>query len=242
MASGAAGPLAGSGSGSAVLVHGAWGGPQDWHWVRRLLQDAGVRVHTPDLPSHRGPDAGLPEDAEHVRAVLRAASPPVVLVGFSWGGDVIGVASHGEEGVRHLLHVASCPRAAGSAGLGTGWIEQHEHIALTGRGTSLLDDEWWLEQEVGTTFPAHVREHLRRHPRRPASVRIDTDAQEGPAGWESTPTTVLLGRDDPLVGARQRAEAAQRCADVRVLEGDHFLIWRAPEQVAAVVLEALRGG
>ena len=40
-------------AGSVVLVHGLWSWPEDWRWVRRLLDGAGLQVTCPDLPSHR---------------------------------------------------------------------------------------------------------------------------------------------------------------------------------------------
>lgn len=232
--------VVGSSPGSAVLVHGGWGNPEDWHWVRRRLEGAGVQVHAPDLPSHRSPSAGLTDDAEEVRRVLRSAAAPVVLAGWSYGGDVVGVASAGEVPVAHLVYVSCCPRAEGSPGPGTGWLEEHPRIAITDHGTHLLDDEWWLQEEAGTTFPEDVRRHLRRHPRREASLRTETDAHVGRAGWEDVPTTVVLGREDPLLLAEERAQASARCTDVRWVDGDHFLIWRRPDLIASVVLEALR--
>ena len=46
--------------GSAVLVHGLWGYPDDWQWVRPLLEAEGIQVVTPDLPSERSSSAGRP--------------------------------------------------------------------------------------------------------------------------------------------------------------------------------------
>ena len=82
--------------GGAVLVHGLWGGPVDWRWVRGLLEDAEVQVITPDLPSHSMLTAGLAEDAAVVREAIRACAPPVAVVGWSYGGSVISLAAAGE--------------------------------------------------------------------------------------------------------------------------------------------------
>src|SRR6187402_2044762 len=70
--------------GTAVLVHGLWGNPEDWRWVRELVRDAGAVVVAPDLPSHRAPRAGLLDDAEEVREIIRGAIPPVVVAGWSY--------------------------------------------------------------------------------------------------------------------------------------------------------------
>lgn len=228
--------------GTAVLVHGTWGDPGDWFAVRPLLEAAGVRVETPDLVSHRSPAAGLLEDGELVRAAVTAAVTsgdlPVVLVGWSFGGDVVGLASRPPTPVTHLTYLSCTPRAAGTAGPGTDWIDDHPHLRRTTRGTFLLDEEWWLTQEAGTTFPPEVVARLRAHPRREASLRTETDAYPpGPPGWHDVPTTVVVGRDDPLVPEQDRHAARERCPDVRIVEGDHFLLWRSPGLVARTVLE-----
>ncbi|HLL61993.1 MAG TPA: alpha/beta hydrolase, partial [Propionibacteriaceae bacterium] len=101
--------MAGSVRGSAVLVHGLWGNPDDWQWVRSSLEAAGVRVTVPDLPSHLSTEAGLTADAKAVRHEIRSGPAPVVAVGWSYGGTVISVAAAGEPSVRHLVYVSDVP-------------------------------------------------------------------------------------------------------------------------------------
>jgi pimeloyl-ACP methyl ester carboxylesterase len=99
-------PASGPFTGAAVLVHGLWGNPHDWRWVKGLLEDANVQVITPDLPSHRTPTAGLVEDADEVRQAIRASDPPVAAVGWSYGCSVISLAAAGEESVSRLIYVS----------------------------------------------------------------------------------------------------------------------------------------
>ena len=95
-----------------MLVHGLWGNPVDWRWVRDILEDAEVPVITPDLPSHRTPSAGLAEDAAEVREAIRACGPQVVVVGWSYGGSVISLAAVGERSVARLIYISDIPRPA----------------------------------------------------------------------------------------------------------------------------------
>src|SRR5690349_226034 len=97
----------GGGIGTAVLVHGGWGHPADWTWVRDELEAAGVLVITPDLPSHQSGSASFADDVETVREAIRTSPAPVVLAGWSYGGDVIGVAAAETESVVHLVYVAA---------------------------------------------------------------------------------------------------------------------------------------
>lgn len=226
-------------AGSAVLVHGTWGNPDDWRWVSAPLREVGVDVAVPDLPSHRGPGAGLTADAEAVRKGLRACTPPIVLVGWSYGADVAGLAALGVPEIVRLLFVAAVPRGPDAAPRDIGWLRENPHITVSEEGTFLLDDRWWLEEEVGTTFPVEVREHLRRHPRRPASLRSETEMQTAQGAWANTPTTVFLGSHDPLVPEEERRRARELVPDLRQLNCDHFIIWREPYEVSREVLNAL---
>jgi pimeloyl-ACP methyl ester carboxylesterase len=225
--------------GSAVLVHGGWGNPEDWRWVRQHLENVDIHVHAADLPSHRSADAGLEEDAEEVRQAISECPAPVVAVGWSYGGAVIGAAATGETSVVRLLYVAAVPWLPDGAPADLSWLED-PHI-LSGDGTHVLDNEWWLNEEAGTTFTEEVRRHLREHPRRPMSLRTESPSKITAAPpWQTIPTTVLLGVDDDLVPAEEREIAKHCTSDVRLLETDHFIIFRKPKLISNVIIEALQ--
>jgi pimeloyl-ACP methyl ester carboxylesterase len=108
--------------------------------VRGLLEDANVRVITPDLPSHSTPTAGLAEDAEEVREAIRACAPPVAAVGWSDGGSVISPAAAGQRSVSRLIYISDIPRPAGFPGDDLGWIDADPHILVHPDGRFVLDN------------------------------------------------------------------------------------------------------
>jgi pimeloyl-ACP methyl ester carboxylesterase len=77
-----------------VLVHGAWHGEWCWDRIIPLLQDAGHRVITLDLPGH-GKDKTPPSEVtlkhytDSLCEILDKESERVILVGHSMGGLVI---------------------------------------------------------------------------------------------------------------------------------------------------------
>jgi pimeloyl-ACP methyl ester carboxylesterase len=146
-------------TGTAVLVHGGWGHPADWTWVKDELRSAGVHVLTPDLPSHQSGVASFADDVETVRDAVRASSAPVVLVGWSYGGDVIGVAAAGEDSVVHLVYVAAVPALAEVEPRDTSWADNDPHILVGEDGSFGLDNAWWLEAEGERLFAGAVLEH-----------------------------------------------------------------------------------
>jgi pimeloyl-ACP methyl ester carboxylesterase len=223
-----------------VLVHGLWGNPEDWRWVREPLEAHGVVVVTPDLPSHRSIGGGRVDDAEEVRRAVRSSPTPVVLVGWSYGGSVISVAGAGEASVVRLIYVADLPRPVHD-GEDAGWMLGDEHLLVGPDGRCVLDNRWWLKEEAGTTFPSEVQEHLRRNPRRPVTPGTSTDPQSA-AAYEDVATTVLLGADDDLASPGAISDALRAAVrDIRVMPCDHFILFRHPDVVVATILEALGG-
>jgi pimeloyl-ACP methyl ester carboxylesterase len=78
-----------------VLVHGAWHGAWCWGAVQAELDARGVPTLAVDVPGHGAstlPFTDLAGDAAHVANIVARAARPVVLVGHSYGGAVIGEA------------------------------------------------------------------------------------------------------------------------------------------------------
>lgn len=222
--------------GTAVLVHGMWSNPADWRWVAERLRDHDVEVVVPDLPSHRTASAGLTADAAEVRRTIARARPPVVAVGWSYGCAVIHEAAAREPSVAQLVYIAGIPNPDPDLFPPAESEEEDAHILELDDGTFVLDNDWWLNEEAGTTMPRHVLAHLREHPRRPASPATWSDPST--AAWDSIPATIIVGRFDDSVPT-DRVAWAERRFDVRILDTDHFIIFREPGFAADVVLEKL---
>ena len=82
-----------------VLVHGAWADSGSWNAVTALLQAAGYTVYAPPNPL-RGLTPGVSGHA-HRKSTI---SGPVVLVGHSYGGEVITNAATGDRQVKALVY------------------------------------------------------------------------------------------------------------------------------------------
>jgi pimeloyl-ACP methyl ester carboxylesterase len=93
-----------------VLVHGAWHGAWCWERVAPLLEAAGHRTTTPNLPIDN-PKAGLVEYAQWILARMPQADP-VVLVGHSLGASVIPLVA-ARRPVRRLVLVCPVIRSPG---------------------------------------------------------------------------------------------------------------------------------
>lgn len=226
--------------GGAVLVHGGWSNPADWRFVEELLVPAGVTVCAPDLPSHRDPGGSRADDVAEVEAAIDAVPSPVVVVGWSYGGMVVTDVDLRGRDVARLVYVATVPLPTPDSGDSTPEVELDlTHVTIADDGTWCLDDEWWRSEGEVTTCSPSVLDHLRDHPRRPQTLDAVL-APQSRAAWQEAPTTVLLGRDDGLYPEAARVWARERFDDVRLVDSDHFIVFRAPEVIAEVVLQALR--
>lgn len=89
-----------------VLVHGAWADGSSWSGVIPLLQADGYHVIAVQLPL----TSLAEDDAATQRAITRITTAypgPVLLVGHSYGGVVIGDAPGNDPNVAGLVYVAA---------------------------------------------------------------------------------------------------------------------------------------
>jgi pimeloyl-ACP methyl ester carboxylesterase len=86
---------------TVVLVHGAWWQASSWTAVAARLRDRGYPVVVPDNPLRT-----LAGDAASIAGVLQRIAGPIVLVGHSYGGNVITDAAEGNPNVKALVYIA----------------------------------------------------------------------------------------------------------------------------------------
>lgn len=232
--------LTGEARGTAVLVTGAWSPPEDWCFVAEHLRRRDIAAVAVDLPSNRFPDATRDDDVAATRRAITQARPPVIVVGWSYGGPVISDAAADQRDVIRLIYVASVPHPAHAVAGDEPPTHQPDisHVLFPDERTCVLDDQWWLTDGVAATLPEPVMAHLWTHRRRPMSLAALLGTQQNDA-WRTIATTVLLGRDDELVPGDSQDWARAHFDDARIIDSDHFVLFRAPEIVAGIVAEAI---
>jgi len=94
-----------------VLVHGAWADATGWEPEIRALQERGYSVI-----GFGNPLRDLAGDAAYLADFLRTLNGPIVLVGHSYGGNVISVAAVGNEQVKALVYINGWMCDVGEAG------------------------------------------------------------------------------------------------------------------------------
>src|SRR6185295_17205602 len=84
-----------------VLVHGAWADGSSWSAVIEHLQAEGYTVTAPQLQLAR-----LADSVDRVRQVLSRQNGPTLLVGHSYGGQIITALGTDTPNVVGLVYIA----------------------------------------------------------------------------------------------------------------------------------------
>lgn len=93
---------------TVVLVHGAFADASSWNGVVKILEKDGYPV-----VAAANPLRSVKSDGAAVSALLDGIKSPVVLVGHSYGGNVISEAANDHANVKALVYVAAFAPEAG---------------------------------------------------------------------------------------------------------------------------------
>src|SRR5512132_1569608 len=85
-----------------ILVHGGWADGSSWSKVVTILKDSGHKVIAVNMPLHN-----LADDVATVKRAVELVGKPVILVGHSYGGEVITNAGYNNPNVTGLVYIAA---------------------------------------------------------------------------------------------------------------------------------------
>src|SRR5215467_263326 len=85
-----------------VLVHGAWADGSCWTGVIERLQAAGHHVTAPQFP-----ETSLADDVARLRHVLQLQDGPTVVVGHSYGGQIVTALGTDAPNAAALVYIAA---------------------------------------------------------------------------------------------------------------------------------------
>src|SRR5258708_40226162 len=85
-----------------VLVHGAWADGSSWSGVIQRLQKAGYNVTAPQFPM-----TTLADNVARLRQVLAVQTGPTIVVGHSFGGQIMTALGKDAPNVVGLVYIAA---------------------------------------------------------------------------------------------------------------------------------------
>ena len=233
------------GAPTVVLVHGAFADGSSWAGVIAALQAAGVRAQATANPLR-----SLSGDAAYIASVANQIGGPVVLVGHSYGGAVIGNAAVHAANVVGLVYVAAFIPDEGETLQG---LAEHATDSLLGpalrpvpyatgeagaTGTEFYVDPASFPAVFAADLPAELAAVLAAA-QRPAADRAFGEPS-GPVAWRALPSWAVVSPNDRVIGpSGERLMAERAGAEIVEVDGSHLLMISHPEAVADVILTAV---
>jgi pimeloyl-ACP methyl ester carboxylesterase len=217
-----------------VLVHGAWHGSWCWQQLVDELGARGRRVVTVENPSS-GTDAAtlgdLSADVANLQSQLDAIGGPSIVVGHSYGGQVISQASAGRSDIAHLVYIAAFMADTGDSvfGLTSGdspdWIEPvADGIALKSHRN---EEIFYADVDPSAAATAAAKTGLQ-------SISSFAEALTG-AGWHNIPSSYIACEDDRAVPYPAQQAMSQRAGTTHTLKSSHSPFMSMPGAVADIL-------
>jgi pimeloyl-ACP methyl ester carboxylesterase len=226
-----------------VLVHGAFAGSSSWNPVIQELQARGYRVIAAANPLR-----SVAGDSDYVARLTRSVNGPVVLVGHSYGGEVITGAAADASNVKALVYVAGFAPDTGesaaslSARFPTGTLGQtltKPVLQVDGTGDVYIDQSKFHAQ-FAADVPRDAAMQMAAT-QRPVTQEALGEASAAPATWRKLPSYFVYGSLDRNIPATLHAFMAKRAgarATVAVTGASHVVMISHPREVARMIERA----
>jgi pimeloyl-ACP methyl ester carboxylesterase len=227
-----------------VLEHGAWANTASWEAVIQRLQADGYTVDAPPNPLQ-----GLTYDSAFLADFLHSISGPIVLVGHSYGGDVITNAATGDPQVKALVYVDAFAPAQGqtlaqllAAYPGSCAVPSNLTVVPFPGAPAGVGDAYITQSAfpscMANDLPARVAMALAA-----VQLPLSTIALTQPSGvpaWETIPSWAVVGTADHAIPpALQLAMAENAHARITEVNASHLSMVSEPGAVTSVILQAV---
>ena len=226
-----------------VLVHGSFADASGFGGVIKELETAGY-----DVVAMPNPLRSLAADAESVATRVKAIDGPVLLVGHSYGGAVIGQASKGLDNVKALVYLAGFGLDEGESCASI--LEPYEPSMLVKNisptsydapGAAGGPDLYVNKEAFYEAFCADVSEdvagvmYATQRPMAAAGFNEKATA----AGWKNIPSWYLVSDKDNGIPPKCQAFMAERMkATTEHIDGSHVAFIAQPQAAAAFIKKA----
>src|ERR1700722_4063017 len=213
---------------NVVLVHGAWAEASGWSAVIDGLQAKGYSVIAPQFP-----ESSLEADVTRLRQVLIRQKGPTVVVGHSYGGQIMTSLSTDAPNVVGLVYIAAFGLDEGET-IGQLLAQGPPTPALAHLDIDEQGFAWIPEDDFVTYFAADVA---------PAKAKVMFAVQQalsattlgdvmGVPAWKSLPSWYMLAQNDQAIPPDAERLFAKRMGATTVeVPSSHVAMVSHPEDV-----------
>jgi pimeloyl-ACP methyl ester carboxylesterase len=215
-----------------ILVHGAWADGSSWSAVIEDLQAKGYKVTAPQFPL-----TSLADDVARLRQVLALQDGPTIVVGHSYGGQIITALGTDAPNVVGLGYIAAFGLDEGES-LGALFSQGPTPPALAHQLVDKRGFVWLSEDDFVNHFAAdvdHVKAEVMYAVQQPLAATAFNQAMGVPA-WKSLPSWYLITTDDQaLPPPAQHLFAKRMGATVVEIPSSHVPFVSHPRDVVKLI-------
>jgi pimeloyl-ACP methyl ester carboxylesterase len=218
-----------------VLVHGAWADGSCWSDVIQSLQADGYHVTAPQFP-----ETSLADDVARLRHVLSLQDGPTVVVGHSYGGQIVTSLGTDAPNVVGLVYIAAFGLDEGEslgALLSSGPpTPATAHLSVDDKKFAWLPEDDFVNHFAGDVDPAKAR--ILHAVQQPIALSAFDDVMGTPA-WKSQPSWYLVATGDEAIPPEAERQFAARMGATTVeIESGHLAMVTHADEVVKLVEQA----
>jgi pimeloyl-ACP methyl ester carboxylesterase len=217
---------------NVVLVHGAWADGSCWSGVIERLQADGYTVTAPQFP-----ESSLAADVARLRQVLHRQDGPTVVVGHSYGGQIMTALGTDAPNAAGLVYIAAFGLDEGES---IGALAAQgpptpalAHLEIDAAGFAWLPEEDFVKHFAADVDPVKAR--VMYAVQQPVAASGFQDVMGVPA-WKSLPTWFLVATaDEAIPPEAERQFAARMGATTIEVASSHVAMVSHPDEVAQLI-------
>jgi pimeloyl-ACP methyl ester carboxylesterase len=221
-----------------VLVHGAWADGSCWGSVIQRLQAGGYDVTAPQFP-----ETSLADDVARLRQVLDRQGGPTVVVGHSYGGQIMTALGVDAPHVIALVYIAAFGLDEGES-IGALLASGPPTPALANLDIDERGFAWLPKNDFIEHFAADVdseQAHVMFAVQQPLSTSTLGDVMGVPA-WKSLPSWYMVAENDEAIPPDAERSFAERMGATTVeVPSSHVAMVSHPDDVVALIASAVKG-
>lgn len=228
---------AGNGLPNIVLVHGAWADGSSWTNVIKPLQAAGYNVTAPQFPLTTQTD-----NVDRLRQVLNYQTGPTLIVGHSYGGQIMTALGKDAPNVVGIVYIAAFGLDAGESIGGLLDLKNPTpalaHLRIDENGFAYLSEDDFVHHFAADVDP--VDAEVMFATQKPAAIASLGEQITDPA-WKYFPTWYMVATNDETIPPDAERLFAKRMGATTVeVASSHVPMVSHPADVVALIEEAVK--
>jgi pimeloyl-ACP methyl ester carboxylesterase len=213
-------------------VHGAFADGSSWSAVIEDLQAKGFDVTAPQFPL-----TSLADDVARLRQALAWRNGPIVVVGHSYGGQVMTALGDDTANAVGLVYITAFGLDDGESitavGADTPPPPALANIIVDEHGFGRLPEDDFVRRFAADVDP--VRARIMHAAQQPVAMSVFDDVMGRPA-WRSLPSWYLVAGDDQAIAPdAERTFARRMGAETIEVASSHVAMVSHPSSVVGLI-------